>query len=81
MPSAPRRGSREVEPKSSDACPACLGWSRVSRTNDLVVRGGLELLAFRCDECGDRWIPTTPEAQRKIEEVYGKQYAGHRVDP
>lgn len=63
------------------SCPACAGEAPPPVfTNRLRFRAGLELSAWLCRACGHRWLPTGPEVQRQIEQVYGPHYTGFRVD-
>lgn len=63
------------------ACPACDRSSpEPVRTNLLAFRAGLTLQAMLCGSCDHRWLVTSPEIQRRIEEAYGKHYTGFRID-
>jgi 2-polyprenyl-3-methyl-5-hydroxy-6-metoxy-1,4-benzoquinol methylase len=62
------------------ACPACDG--RLTRVihRGLLFGADLRLPVWHCQPCGHRWLPTTADEQRQIEQIYSAVYAGFRHD-
>jgi SAM-dependent methyltransferase len=61
-------------------CPACNAGHGVPGAK-LQFAGLPELPVQQCPRCRHHWLPTSAELQRRIEERYGSEYGGFRVDP